>query len=152
MMSNNRRGRQPPGISPVELPVTPACPSPTVVATLPTLTVSRQADGLVTLGFLVPDHRQNVITPQVLADLATALDLVENGPEPTGIVVVSNRPGSFFAGADISRIELLTQGTAAAIESVCAGGRALLGRLSAQPWPSVALLDGICLGGRRVLA
>ena len=151
-MSSNRRGRQPPGISPVEPPATPACPSPTVVATLPTLTVSRQADGLVTLGFLVPDHRQNVITPQVLADLATALDLVENGPKPTGIVVVSNRPGSFFAGADISRIELLTQGTAAAIESVCAGGRALLARLSAQPWPSVALLDGICLGGGLELA
>ena len=152
MMSSNRRGRQSPGSSPAELPATPACPTPTVVATLPTLTVSRRADGLVTLSFLVPDHRQNVITPQVLTDLASALDLVEKGPEPTGIVVVSNRPGSFFAGADISRLELLTQGTAASIEAVCAVGRTLLGRLSAQPWPSVALIDGICLGGGLELA
>jgi len=122
------------------------------VTTLPTLTVSRQADGLVTLRFLVPDHRQNVITPQVLADLATALELVEKGPEPVGIVVMSNRPGSFFAGADISRLELLTQGTAASIEAACALGRTLLGKLSAQPWPSVALIDGICLGGGLELA
>jgi len=104
------------------------------------------------LSFLVPEHTKNVLTAEVMAELARALDDVEAGPPPSSLVVRSGRPGSFFAGADIARLEQLHAMEAAAIEGLCTAGRTLFSRLSSQPWPSVAIIDGICLGGGLELA
>ncbi len=117
-----------------------------------TITLERLADGIVVLSFLVPDHRVNVITEQVVRDLAASLDALDRGPPPRGVVLQSARPGSFFAGADLARIERLADRPTAEIERACAAGRTLFGRLSAAPWPSVAVIDGICLGGGLELA
>jgi 3-hydroxyacyl-CoA dehydrogenase/enoyl-CoA hydratase/carnithine racemase len=120
-----------------------------------TLAVERHTDGLVVLAFAVPDHRQNVLTERVLADLAAALDDLERparGWSPRGVVVMSAREGSFFAGADVARLDRLWGFTAAEIERACDAGRALFGRLSAAPWPSVAIVHGTCLGGGLELA
>jgi len=117
-----------------------------------TLSLGRQAGGVVVLSFLVPEHAQNVLTSEVMAELARALDDVEAGPPPAALVVRSGREGSFFAGADIARLDTLHGMDQAAIEGLCAGGRSLFARLSSQPWPSVAIIDGACLGGGLELA
>ena len=120
-----------------------------------TLAVERHVDGLVVLSFRVPGHRQNVLTERVVTDLAAALDEIDGrgrGWTPRGVVIRSGRDGSFFAGADISRIDRLWDRTDAEIEALCDAGRALFGRLSARPWPSVAIIDGACLGGGLELA
>jgi len=120
-----------------------------------TLSVERHTDGLVVLSFAVPEHRHNILTERVLADLATALDDLERpvrGWSPRGVVVRSAREGSFFAGADIARLDRLWDRTPAEIERACDAGRALFGRLSAAPWPSVAIVAGTCLGGGLELA
>ena len=117
-----------------------------------TLTLERPGDGVVVLSFLVPEHTKNVLTAEVMAELARALDDVEAGPPPSSLVVRSGRPGSFFAGADIARLEQLHAMEAAAIEGLCTAGRTLFSRLSSQPWPSVAIIDGVCLGGGLELA
>jgi 3-hydroxyacyl-CoA dehydrogenase/enoyl-CoA hydratase/carnithine racemase len=119
---------------------------------LPTVTVDRLTDGIALVSFLVPGHRQNVITERVVRDLAAALDSLEDGDPPRGVVVCSGLAGSFFAGADIARVAALPTKTAAEIEHLCAAGRALFGRLAANPWPSVAVIDGVCLGGGLELA
>ena len=72
-----------------------------------TLTLERPGDGVVVLSFLVPEHTKNVLTAEVMAELARALDDVEAGPPPSSLVVRSGRPGSFFAGADIARLRQL---------------------------------------------
>ena len=112
-----------------------------------TVTVDHHADGIALVSFLVPGHRQNVITEQVVRDLAAALDGLDHGPAPRGVVLCSGLEGSFFAGADIARLETLPTKTPAEIERLCTAGRDLFGRLSAAPWPSVAVIDGVCLGG-----
>ena len=120
-----------------------------------TLTIEHVDDGFVTLAFAVPDHRQNVLTPGVLADLAAALDDFENRPprrRPRGLVLRSARPGSFFAGADVARLDDVRRLPEAEIARLCDAGRALFARLSRLPWPSVAIIDGVCLGGGLELA
>jgi 3-hydroxyacyl-CoA dehydrogenase/enoyl-CoA hydratase/3-hydroxybutyryl-CoA epimerase/3-hydroxyacyl-CoA dehydrogenase/enoyl-CoA hydratase/3-hydroxybutyryl-CoA epimerase/enoyl-CoA isomerase len=115
-----------------------------------TLAIEHDDDGFVTLSFAVPDHRQNVLTPGVLADLAAALDELEARPprrRPRGLVLRSARAGSFFAGADVGRIDEVRNLPEVEIARLCDAGRALFARLSRLPWPSVAVIDGVCLGG-----
>ena len=123
---------------------------PTASAYPATLAIEHDDEGLVTLSFAVSEHRQNVLTPGVLADLAAALDDLEARPprrRPRGIVLRSGRAGSFFAGADVARIDEVRSLPESEIVRRCDAGRALFARLSRLPWPSVAVIDGVCLGG-----
>jgi 3-hydroxyacyl-CoA dehydrogenase/enoyl-CoA hydratase/3-hydroxybutyryl-CoA epimerase/3-hydroxyacyl-CoA dehydrogenase/enoyl-CoA hydratase/3-hydroxybutyryl-CoA epimerase/enoyl-CoA isomerase len=117
---------------------------------LDTLAVTRNPDGFAVLSFVVPDHGHNVLTQRALEDLAVALDKLCDQP-PRGMIVRSGRPGSFFAGADLARLERLGSLPGAEIERICAAGCELFARLSAR-WPSVAVIDGACLGGGLELA
>ena len=71
---------------------------------------------------------------------------------PRGLVLRSARPGSFFAGADVARLDEVRRLPEAEIARLCDAGRALFARLSRLPWPSVAIIDGVCLGGGLELA
>jgi 3-hydroxyacyl-CoA dehydrogenase/enoyl-CoA hydratase/carnithine racemase len=124
---------------------------PAAASELATVSIDRPEDGLAILRFLVPDRRQNVLTRRVLADLAAALDALAAGPAPRGVILESGRTGSFFAGADMDRLETLGGLSRPEIESLCAAGKALFARLSAA-WPTVAVIDGACLGGGLELA
>lgn len=116
-----------------------------------TLTVEPADDGFVVIRFLVPDRRQNVLTGQVLADLAVALDDLASGLPPRGLILESGRTGSFFAGADLDRLETLHALDAVEVESLLTAGKRLFARLS-QGVPTVAVIDGACLGGGLELA
>jgi 3-hydroxyacyl-CoA dehydrogenase/enoyl-CoA hydratase/carnithine racemase len=128
---------------------------PATARTPATLTVDRLDDGVAVLTFAVPDHRHNVLTAAAVGDLAAALDDLgrPTGRSPVRAVVLrSGREGSFFAGADVSRIEAIRERPAAEIEAASAAGRRLFDRLTAGPWISVAAIDGVCLGGGLELA
>jgi 3-hydroxyacyl-CoA dehydrogenase/enoyl-CoA hydratase/3-hydroxybutyryl-CoA epimerase/3-hydroxyacyl-CoA dehydrogenase/enoyl-CoA hydratase/3-hydroxybutyryl-CoA epimerase/enoyl-CoA isomerase len=129
-------------------------PSPTAkpAGQFRSLTLERRDDGVVVMSFFVPDHAQNVLTSEAMAELSLALDSVAAGPPPAAIVIRSTREGSFFAGADIARLEQLHGMPPEEITRLCAAGRAVFSRLSSQPWPSVAIIDGVCLGGGLELA
>ena len=113
---------------------------------------TRDAGGVVTLQFIAGNRSQNVIDALFLADLRQTLDILEAGPPPTAVLLCSGRPGSFFAGADLDRLEAILGADAAVVEQACAGGRRLYDRLSSNPWPTVAVIDGVCLGGGLELA
>ena len=124
---------------------------PATAREFPTLALERQADGTAELTFVVPDHRHNVLTRQVFADLAAALDELAQGPRPRGLILRSGRDGSFFAGADLDRLDTLATLPAAEIARLCDSGKELFARLSAD-CPTVAVIDGACLGGGLELA
>ena len=117
-----------------------------------TLSVEHLDTGVAVVRFFVPDHAHNVLSAEVLADLAAALDEFDAGPEPIGLIIASARDGSFFAGADMERVAALHTMAAPEIERLCAAGRSLFARLSSRPWPSVAVINGTCLGGGLELA
>jgi len=133
---------------------TTAMPAPPFTAAGParTLTLERRADGVALISFCTPDHAQNILTAEAVTELAGALDHLESGPPPTAVVIQSARKGSFFAGADVARLERLHDTPTDEIERLCTAGRNVFARLSVQPWPSVAIIDGICLGGGLELA
>ncbi|MFM7135990.1 MAG: enoyl-CoA hydratase-related protein, partial [Planctomycetota bacterium] len=124
---------------------------PATAREFPTLAIERQADGTVELSFVVPDHRHNVLTRQVFADLAAALDELAQGPRPRGLILRSGREGSFFAGADLDRLDTLATLPPTEVARLCDAGKELFQRLSAE-WPTVAVIDGACLGGGLELA
>lgn len=124
---------------------------PATARELATLAIERPADGIAILSFAVPDHRHNVLTRRVFEDLSVALDDLSRGPRPRGLILRSAREGSFFAGADLDRLDTLASLPAAEIERLCEAGKAILARLTAD-WPTVAVIDGACLGGGLELA
>jgi 3-hydroxyacyl-CoA dehydrogenase/enoyl-CoA hydratase/carnithine racemase len=128
-----------------------APPMPVNAREFSTLATQRADDGIALIAFNVPDHRQNVITKQVLEDLAAALDDLAVGPAPAAVILRSSKEGSFFAGADLDRLDGLADLPAGEVARLCDGGKSLFARLAAD-WPTVAVIDGTCLGGGLELA
>ncbi|MGI9178587.1 MAG: 3-hydroxyacyl-CoA dehydrogenase NAD-binding domain-containing protein [Pirellulales bacterium] len=124
---------------------------PAISRDLETLAIEPTADGFVALVFRVPGHRHNVLTSRAVEELSLVLDELASGPAPRGVVIRSGCPGSFFAGADISRLDEVRRGSLAEIASLCDRGKAVFARLSAT-FPTAAVIDGACLGGGLELA
>ncbi len=124
---------------------------PATARELTTLSFERTADGWGLITFAVPGHRHNVLTAQVIEDLAEVLDEVAAGPLLGGLILRSGREGSFFAGADLAGLETLGGRPREEIEELCNAGKRLFARLAGGS-PSVAVIDGTCLGGGLELA
>lgn len=86
----------------------------------------------------------NVLSAPLLeAFYEELLDLV--GRAPRGLVLVSDKPNGFIAGADVREFATLENHDQAlrAIQR----GQEVFDRLAALPFPTVALIHGFCLGG-----
>ena len=111
--------------------------------------VERRAGGIAHLVVDHPARKLNVLDADAVASLEAALTDLEASP-PAGVVVLSGKPGSFIAGADIDAIGSITD--AAQVHSLVRRGQAVYSRLAALPCPTVAAIDGVCLGGGTELA
>jgi 3-hydroxyacyl-CoA dehydrogenase/enoyl-CoA hydratase/carnithine racemase len=93
-------------------------------------------------------ERPNVFGREALESLAALLPELEDGDFVA--LVITGKPGSFSAGADVDafpRIASMDE----AIEASRAG-HDLFGRIRALPYPTVAAINGMCLGGGVELA
>ncbi|MFO0868759.1 MAG: 3-hydroxyacyl-CoA dehydrogenase NAD-binding domain-containing protein [Pirellulales bacterium] len=105
------------------------------------------------LTFHDPLRSTNVLSRQVLDELARLLDSVAAQPALAGLVVCSSRPGVFLAGADVHELAgRVTTAGAADVAAACRRGCQLLARLASLPLVTVAAIDGVCLGGGAELA
>ena len=102
------------------------------------------ADNVAWLHFDKRGTSTNVLSAPVLEAFYEALlDLVERAPR--GLVLLSDKPNGFIAGADVrefARLENHDQALAAIQR-----GQEVFDRLAALPFPTVALIHGFCLGG-----
>ena len=112
--------------------------------------IEREDMGLVRLVFDHPDRRVNVIDEQALAGLETALDELAALEGVAGVLLVSGKPGSFIAGADVDAIAAITERERAL--AMIRRAHAAFTRLAELPAPTVAVIDGACLGGGTELA
>ena len=111
--------------------------------------VTRDASQIAWLHLDKAGASTNVLSAEVLQELASILDELEN-QIPAGIVILSDKASGFIAGADVNEFTKLTteDGALALIRQ----GHAIFNRLESFKCPTVALLHGFCLGGGMELA
>jgi 3-hydroxyacyl-CoA dehydrogenase/enoyl-CoA hydratase/3-hydroxybutyryl-CoA epimerase len=112
--------------------------------------VERQVNGVAHLVMDDPARKVNVIGEAAIADLERAVTVIESDPELRGVVLMSGKPGTFVAGADVNAIAAVTQREE--VHALVRRVHSVFGRIAALACPTVAAIDGVCLGGGTELA
>jgi 3-hydroxyacyl-CoA dehydrogenase/enoyl-CoA hydratase/3-hydroxybutyryl-CoA epimerase len=106
--------------------------------------IEKRNDGIAIITLDHPSKPVNTLSPSVVREFNdTVMPVLEDG-DVTGMVVVSAKPDTFIAGADLEVIEGLDQ---AEISAMSRDGNALLERIFTSPKPVVAAVHGAALGG-----
>nr|WP_241972284.1 fatty acid oxidation complex subunit alpha FadJ [Aliidiomarina soli] len=113
-------------------------------------TLTKRDDGIAIITIDVPGESMNTLKSSFADEVTTLLDKIEDDSEIKGVVLISGKPGSFVAGADIRMISECE--TAADAESLARQGQALFDRIEGQRIPFIAAVHGACLGGGLELA
>jgi enoyl-CoA hydratase/long-chain 3-hydroxyacyl-CoA dehydrogenase len=111
---------------------------------LKTLSVNVQ-DGIAVVKLDVPNAKENSFTQDVANDFRKVVDQIQQDDNIKGVVVMSGKPNSFIAGADIKLID--TFKTADEAEKYVRDGQILLEKLEKSSKPVVAAIMGTCMGG-----
>lgn len=112
--------------------------------------LEQHADGVAVLRFNVPDAPHNTITSEFGEQFEAMLDVVAAEAGIRALVIYSDKPDSFLAGADLNEMERYDD--AAEIEALSRRAQAFFDRLSGLKMPVVAAINGACLGGGLELA
>ena len=107
-------------------------------------------DGIAVLTFDLPGEKVNKLTASVMDELDALLDELASKKEVKALVFRSGKKESFIAGADIGEIRNITD--AGTGEQLARRGQAILSKLEALPFPTVAAIHGPCMGGGLELA
>ena len=102
------------------------------------------ADGIAVLTLDVPGEPVNILGSGVIAELQGLLDRIHDDPGVRAVVLISGKPDSFVAGADIQ--EFIRIRTAEEGEALSRAGQEMIARLQRFPKPIVAAIHGACLG------
>lgn len=111
--------------------------------------LERDADGTAWAILDRKDTSTNVLTAEVMAELAALLDECDREP-PKALIFKSGKAMGFIAGADIEELARLDSGVAA--HALIKRGWDLYNRLATVAYPTLALIRGHCLGGGTELA
>jgi 3-hydroxyacyl-CoA dehydrogenase / enoyl-CoA hydratase / 3-hydroxybutyryl-CoA epimerase len=101
-------------------------------------------DGIAVITIDLQGESVNKVTAAMRAEFAELFGRVESDTTIKGVVLVSGKPDTWIAGADID--EFLSLASSADAESLIRGGQALLARLETLRVPVVAAIHGACLG------
>jgi 3-hydroxyacyl-CoA dehydrogenase/enoyl-CoA hydratase/3-hydroxybutyryl-CoA epimerase len=106
--------------------------------------------GIAVLALDVPGAPVNTLSRTVGEEFSALLERLQQDPVVRGVVLISAKPDSFIAGADIEEFTRLR--SAADATALARWGQELIGRVEASPKPVVAAIHGACLGGGLELA
>ncbi len=106
-------------------------------------------EGIAWLHFDMAGGGTNVLSSEVFAELTRILDSLHEKP-PTGLVILSDKPGGFIAGANVREFTTL-EDREQALEMIRTGQKQL-DRIESLPCPTVARIHGYCVGGGLELA
>jgi 3-hydroxyacyl-CoA dehydrogenase/enoyl-CoA hydratase/3-hydroxybutyryl-CoA epimerase len=102
-------------------------------------------DGIAIVTIDLPGESVNKVTAALRTEFAELFGRIESDTTVKGIVLMTGKPDTWIAGADID--ELLAMHSVTDAESLSRGGQALLERLESLRVPVVAAIHGACLGG-----
>ena len=106
---------------------------------------TRLQGGIAWLGLDIEGEPVNMITKETRKELETALDRIGADGDVRAVVLISRKPDSFIAGADINEFAALRSREEA--HALARTGQELVGRFERLGKPVVAAIHGTCLGG-----
>ena len=115
-----------------------------------TFTLTRQDNGVAILSMDVPNESMNTLKVEFGDEINTVLDEIEGDRDIKGVVLVSGKPNSFVAGADISMLAQCESANDA--ETIARGGQDVFNRIENMRATFVAAIHGPALGGGLELA
>jgi 3-hydroxyacyl-CoA dehydrogenase/enoyl-CoA hydratase/3-hydroxybutyryl-CoA epimerase len=114
------------------------------------VTVKVGSDGVAVITLDVPGERMNILKESFFPAMRAAISEVARNPAIKAAVIISGKPDSFIAGADIHIIQSLQKIEEAA--EVCRLGHELMNPIATSDKPYVAAIHGVALGGGCELA
>ena len=111
--------------------------------------VERDGDVAVVV-FDLPNEPVNKFSRAVINDFDGVWDALERDSSVRGVVLISGKPDSFIAGADIE--EFLTYTTAEMASAASSEGQARFARVERFRVPVIVAIHGACMGGGLELA
>ncbi|GMQ80064.1 MAG: fatty acid oxidation complex subunit alpha FadB [Planctomycetia bacterium] len=112
-----------------------------------TLTLSMLEPDIAVLTFDQPGTSANVLSRDVLGELETHLNTLDERSDLAGLILRSAKPGMFIAGADIREFLAGLGAPRDEIIQMAQRGQQLFGRLARCNYVTVAAIDGVCVGG-----
>ncbi len=107
-------------------------------------------DAIAVVTFDLAGEPVNKLNAAVKVELEALLIRLRDDAEIRAVVLVSGKPDTFIAGADIEEFTALT--TQAEAERLSFEGQEMVSRVETLPKPVVAAMHGACLGGGLELA
>jgi len=102
-------------------------------------------DGVAVITFDLPNESINKFSPAVIDEFTAMIERIEKDTSVKAAVLISGKPGTFIAGADID--QFLEFKVAADAQKASAFGHTMMKRIESGRVPVVAAIDGACLGG-----
>ncbi len=118
--------------------------------TAKTFTLNLRDDGVGVITMDVAGESMNVLKAAFADEIKTLLDEIRGNKNIKGLVIISGKPDSFIAGADITMLDACK--TAQEATEIAAMGQQMFGQLEALNVPLIAAIHGPCLGGGLELA
>lgn len=116
------------------------------------LTLSWPEPDIALLTFDLPGKGANILSRSALEELAAHLDAIEKRADVAGVIILSGKPGTFIAGADLREFAASLDAPEEEIVKVSRAGQELFARLLSGKFVSITAIDGICVGGGAELA
>jgi len=102
-------------------------------------------EGIALIKLDVPGAKENSFTQQAVDDIKKVTERILQDENVRGAVLMSGKPGSFIAGADINLLKNCK--TAEEAEKYVRNGQILLEKIEKSRKPVVAAIMGTCMGG-----
>ncbi|XP_040283002.1 trifunctional enzyme subunit alpha, mitochondrial [Bufo bufo] len=95
--------------------------------------------------FNTPNSKVNTLSRQLQSEFSDVMNEIWANDAVRSAVLISAKPGTFIAGADINMIESCK--TSQEVSQLSQAGQKMFEKLEKSPKPIVAAINGSCLGG-----
>ena len=116
----------------------------------PTFSLAIRDDGVGVITMDVAGESMNVLKAAFAEEISDLLEQIRSNKSLKGLVIISGKPDSFIAGADITMLDACK--SAAEATAIATMGQQMFNQLEQLSIPLIAAIHGPCLGGGLELA